>query len=374
MKIVVFGLSISSTWGNGHATLWRALVAALAAEGHTVTFFERDLPFYRPHRDLDRLEPGRLVLYADWDEVRGDAARAVAEADAAIVTSYCPDAVLATALVADSRVPVRAFYDLDSPVTLERLAAGAPVEYVGPDGYRPFDIVLSYAGGPALDALRDTLGARRVAPLYGSVDPARYGPGRHDPAFASDLSYIGTYAADRQDRLEAFFLAPARRMADRKFLIAGAQYPQDFPWGPNIYFVGHLPQAMHRDFYASGRLTLNITRSAMAAAGWCPSGRLFEAAASGAAILSDTWDGLDRFFTPGEEILLAGTTDDACAAVALGDEALARIGAAARERVLAEHTAAHRARELVDALESAGAPVLDAGAAAPVLEAAGGGG
>jgi spore maturation protein CgeB len=353
MRIVVFGLSVSSTWGNGHATLWRALIDALVAEGHRVTFFERDLPFYRPHRDLDRIEGGRLVIYADWGDVAADARHAVAEADAAIVTSYCPDALAATALVADSRVPVKAFYDLDSPVTLDRLAAGEDVAWVGPDGYRPFDVVLSYAGGPALAALRDRLGARRVVPLYGSVDPARYAPGRRDGTLLSEFSYIGTYAADRQDRLARLFLEPARRLRSRRFLIAGAQYPQDFPWAPNIFFVGHLPQSMHPDFYASGRLTLNITRGAMAAVGWCPSGRLFEAAASGAAILSDDWPGLAHFFKPGEEILVADTSTEACAAIESDDAALARLGAAARERALAEHTARHRALELVAALGGA---------------------
>lgn len=364
MRIVVFGLSVSCSWGNGHATLWRALIAELVRAGHRVTFFERDLPYYRPWRDLDRIEGGRLVLYPDWATVRDEARRAVAEADAAIVTSYCPDALAATDLVLASAAPARVFYDLDAPVTLARLAAGEAVEYVGEGGFAGFDLVLSYTGGPALAEISRRLGAARVEPLYGSVDPRRYGPGRVDPGLVADVSYLGTYAADRQDRLEAFFLAPARRRPERRFLIAGAQYPADFPWADNIYFVGHLPQRLHADFFASSRLTLNITRAAMAQAGWCPSGRLFEAAACGAAILSDSWEGLDRFFTPGKELLVARAPDDVLAALALDDAELARIGAAARERVLAEHTAAHRAAELIDALErAASARVLEEGPA-----------
>jgi spore maturation protein CgeB len=354
MKIVIFGLSISCSWGNGHATLWRALCTELIRAGHDIVFFERDLPFYRPHRDLDQLEGGRLLLYSDWRSALAAARCQLAEADAGIITSYCPDALLATDLLLDSVVPVRVFYDLDSPVTLARLAANEPVDYVGPEGYAGFDLVLSYAGGSALEAISRRLGARRVEPLYGSVDPSRHGPGQFNEKLSADLSYLGTYSKDRQDRLDAFLLEPARRLPHLRFLIGGAQYPQDFPWRPNVFFMGHVAQKQHPDFFTSSRLTLNITRAAMAAFGWCPSGRLFEAAACGVPILSDWWPGLDDFFTPGEEILVAHTPDDACAAIATSQAELARIADAARARVLAEHTAAHRARQLVAALESVG--------------------
>jgi spore maturation protein CgeB len=366
MKIVIFGLSISCSWGNGHATLWRGLCSELIRAGHDVVFFERDLDFYRPHRDLTRLEGGHLVLYPDWRSALPHARQQLADADAGIVTSYCPDAIAATDLLLDSSVPARVFYDLDSPVTLARVAAGDRVEYLGPDGYAGFDLVLSYAGGPALDALSQCLGARRVAPLYGSVDPSRSGPGRIDPGLSADLSFLGTYSADRQDRLQTFLLEPARRLPHRRFLIAGAMYPQDFPWCANLYFVGHLPQQQHADFFVSSRITLNITRAAMADAGWCPSGRLFEAAACGVPILSDWWPGLDHFFAPGDEILLARSADDVIDAIETDDAELARVGRAARERVLAEHTAAHRARQLAAALEGvAGTP---AARCEPVLE------
>lgn len=356
MRLVIFGLSVSSSWGNGHAALWRGLIGALLRDGHRVTFFERDVPYYAEHRDLACLpEGGRLVLYPSWAEARPGARRALAEADAGIVTSYCPDALAATALLHEAPALLRCFYDLDTPVTLARLAAGEPVDYVGPRGLSDFDLVLSYTGGAALQALRSVLGARRVAPLYGSVDPEAHRPAPGAPQYAAALSYLGTYAADRQAALERLLLAPARRRPGARFVIGGAQYPTDFPWSDNIHFVRHLPPAEHPAFYGASRLTLNVTRAAMADMGWCPSGRLFEAAACGAAILSDAWEGLDSFFEPGREILVARDTDEALAAIDLPDAPLAALARRARERALAEHTAARRARQLVAAL--AGTPV-----------------
>ncbi|AWN48307.1 glycosyltransferase [Methylobacterium terrae] len=356
MRIVVFGLTISSSWGNGHATLWRGLCRALARRGHSVVFYERDQPFYAPHRDLTEIPSGRLVLYADWDEVRAHAARDVAEADAAFVTSYCPDARAATDLVLGGP-GLGVFYDLDTPVTLDRLRRGEAVDYVGPDGYRGFDLVLSYTGGPALAALRDDLGAARVAPLYGHVDPEVHRPAPAQAHDAADLSYLGTYAADRQAKVVSCLVEPARRRPDRRFLIGGAQYPQDFPWTDNIFFVRHLGPREHPAFYASSRLTLNVTRAAMAAMGWCPSGRLFEASACGAAVLSDAFDGLDAFYRPGEEILIAETSEAVLAALDRSDAALRRIAEAGRARTLRDHTSDRRAAELEALLESARIPV-----------------
>jgi spore maturation protein CgeB len=354
MNLVIFGLSVSSSWGNGHAALWRGLIRALLAQGNRVTFFERDVPYYAENRDLTALpEGGTLVLYPDWHQALPVIRRALAGADVGIVTSYCPDALAATALLRDSRVPVGCFYDLDTPVTLARLDAGEDVPYIGPDGLAPFDLVLSYTGGPALDALTTRLGARRVAPLYGSVDPDLHRPAAPLPDYAGLLSYIGTYAPDRQSILERLFVEPARRRPNDRFVIAGAQYPDAFPWTPNTWFVRHLPPPEHPAFYSSSRLTLNVTRDAMARMGWCPSGRLFEAAACGVPILSDEWPGLDHFFQPGTEILTADTTERAMQALALPPCDLAAIASRARERTLDEHTAASRAAELVAALESA---------------------
>jgi spore maturation protein CgeB len=350
VKLVIFGLTISSSWGNGHATLWRGLCRALAERGHDVTFFERDVPYYAAHRDMREPVGCRLRLYADWADVSAEAARAASAADVAIVTSYCPDGVPASSTVLDSTAACRVFYDLDTPVTLLRLQQGEEVPYLPPRGLSDFDLVLSYTGGRALTELATRLGARRVAPLYGSVDPDTHRPMQASEALRNDLSYLGTYAADRQQRLEQLFIEPARQRPHRKFVIGGSQYPDDFPWTGNIYYVRHMAPPAHAEFYCSSALTLNITRGAMAAMGYCPSGRLFEAAACGTAVISDDWEGLDHFFTPGSQILIARNTDEALQALDVPRDRLAQIATAARDRTLSEHTAACRARDLENIL------------------------
>jgi len=358
MKLVIFGLSISSSWGNGHATLWRGLVRALGRRGWTVVFFERDLPYYAGARDLYEIEDGELILYSDWEEAVPAARAHLADADVALVTSYCPDGIAASDLVLSSPRPLHLFYDLDTPVTLSVLERGEATSYIGPRGLSDFDLVLSYTGGEALDALKSRLGARMVAPLYGHVDPCVHRPTAPAQQYAADLSYIGTYAEDRQAGVEAFLLEPARKRPNLRFVIAGAQYPQDFPWGENIFFVRHLPPEEHPAFYSSSRLTLNVTRRAMAKMGWCPSGRLFEAAACGVPIVSDWWPGLDTFFEPGREVLVAVDSEDVTDALDLSDAELRRIADAARDRVLSCHTSEHRAAEfeaIVDDLKSVAA-------------------
>lgn len=351
MKLVIFGLTVSSSWGNGHATLWRGLCRALGGMGHRVVFFERDVPWYAAHRDLNAVPGAALVLYADWESVRGRARAELADADAGMTTSYCPDALAAAALMLEDGRVLPVFYDLDTPVTLARLAEGEAVPWLSPSrGLADFGLVLSYTGGPALTALGARLGARRVVPLYGHADPELYRPVPPVARYRADLSYLGTYAADRQRRLEALFVAPAARRPECRFVLGGAQYPADFPWTANIHFVRHLPPGEHPQFHSSARLSLNVTRRDMGAMGWCPSGRLFEAAACGAAILSDDWPGLDEFFEPGREILVARGTGDALAALDRDDRELARIAAAGRQRVLDGHTSRHRAAALVAAL------------------------
>ena len=353
MNIVIFGLTISSSWGNGHATLWRGLCKALAGDRHRVVFFERDVPYYAGARDMHELAGGKLVLYSDWADIRAQARREVQAADVAIVTSYCPDALDAAELIGTEAAGLSVFYDLDTPVTLARLSIGSQVPYIGPRGLADFDLVLSYTGGAALNELCSRLGARNVAPLYGHVDPEVHQPVSPQMHYRSDLSYLGTYSADRQSGLEAFLIRPAEQRPERRFLIGGAQYPQEFPWSSNIYFVRHLPPSEHAAFFSSSRLTLNVTREPMARMGWCPSGRLFEAAACGTPVLTDYWDGLDDFFTPGADILVARDASGALDALDLSDAELARIGRAARERTLDEHTSERRARDLVGILETA---------------------
>ena len=347
LHFAIFGLTISSSWGNGHATLWRSLVKAMLQRGHRVTFFEHDVPYYASERDLDTLPTGgELRLYHDLASIERDAQRILDTADVAICTSFCPDGPAACEWILRSQARIKAFYDLDTPVTLDALETGSEVAYLPAEGLGAFDLVLSYTGGLALEELRSRLGAKFVAPLYGSVDPESHRPVASLEEYRADLSYLGTYAADRQERLARLFLEPAARMPDAAFLIGGAQYPESFPWAANIAFKRHVPPPRHPAFFCSSRATLNITRAAMARYGFCPSGRLFEAAACGVPLLSDSWEGLDSFFEPGRELVEVSTADDVVQALSLSDAELRTIAAAARERTLTEHTGNCRVQEL----------------------------
>src|SRR3954470_18344581 len=324
MKLVIFGLAMSSSWGNGHATLWRGFAAALIRRGHDFVFFEKDVPYYATHRDYTSIPGGELILYRDWSDALPAARKHLEDADAGMITSYCPDGIAATELLLDCGSGLKTFYDLDTPVTLAELNAGRATSYIGPRGLQDFDLVLSYTGGVALQHLKEKLGAPCVAPLYGSVDPEVHCRVPASDVYRADLSYLGTYAEDRQGMLNTMFIETARRLPNQRFLIGGSQYPPHFPWTDNIFFVQHLPPPEHPAFYCSSRLTLNVTRRAMAEMGYCPSGRLFEAAACGTPILSDWWEGLDQFFESGREILLARTTDEAVAALEMSPEEITR--------------------------------------------------
>jgi len=349
MHIVIFGLTVSSSWGNGHATLWRALLKALAKRGHTATFYEHHVSYYADNRDNWAPPEGvRVRFYSSLDEIRDEATRELNSADVGMFTSYCPDGPQAAELILDSRAEIKSFYDLDTPVTLTALHSGESVGYLPPNGLGDFDLVLSYTGGRALDELQSRLGARLVAPLYGSVDPEAHFPVPPLDQYRGILSYLGTFAADRQRALETLFLEPARLLANETFQLAGAQYPDSFSSLPNVEFVPHLAPQLHPAFFCSSRATLNITRSVMAQYGYCPSGRLFEAAACGVPIVSDGWEGLEIFLRPGEEILRVDTAEDVIEALSLPETDLRRIANAAREHTLANHTAERRVMDLED--------------------------
>ena len=353
MRFIIFGLTVSSSWGNGHATLWRSLLKAMAARGHSAVFYEKDVSYYATTRDGWVSPEGvELRLYRSLDEVGGEASREMATADVALSTSYCPEGGRAAEMIWESNAEIKAFYDLDTPVTLRALSEGERVEYLPEEGLRAFDVVLSFTGGRALEELQTRLGARRVAPLYGSFDPETHHAVAPVEAFRGALSYLGTYAADRQAKLEELFIEPAKRMPDQRFLIAGAQYPVNFPWQQNIAFLRHLEPSQHPALLCSSRATLNVTRGSMAEYGYCPSGRLFEAAACRAPILSDWWEGLDAFFTPGREIIRVANAADVIAALSLSDKELRAVGQAAGERAFSSHTAAHRVLELEAACEA----------------------
>jgi spore maturation protein CgeB len=346
MKLVILGLSITSSWGNGHATTYRGLVRELCARGHSVLFLERDVPWYAANRDLPAPPFGRTELYADRDDLSRRFTDAVRDADFTLVGSYVPEGVPVGewALRTAAHGPV-GFYDIDTPVTLAKLARG-DFEYLSPDLIRQYAVYLSFTGGPTLARLQNEWGSPCALPLYCSFDPALYYPDA-DAAPLYDLGYMGTYSADRQPPLETLLLEPARRLPARRFAIAGPQYPPDILWPLNVTRIEHLPPAEHRAFYTAQRFTLNITRADMRAAGWSPSVRLFEAAACATPIISDAWDGLDAFFTPGREILVARDSDEATRfLIEIGEKQRRAMGEAGRQRVLHAHTAAHRAAEL----------------------------
>src|SRR5215218_5955445 len=211
MKLVFFGLTISSSWGNGHATLLRGLFKALTARGHRIAFFERDVPYYAAHRDLIEMPGVGLYLYNEWSAIAAKARDVLAESDVAVVTSYCPDGIAATELVVSSNINLSVFYDLDTPVTLEALQNGEQLAYIGPRKLADFDLVLSYTGGAALMALQDKLGARRVVPLFGSVDPYGHHRARGCAGDGADDCYVGTDDADRQHVLDELFIQVARQ-------------------------------------------------------------------------------------------------------------------------------------------------------------------
>lgn len=353
MRFVIFGLTVTSSWGNGHATLWRGLLKAMARRGHSAIFYEKNVSWYADTRDAWTPPRGVDVrLYDSLPRVMADARKELDAADVAICTSYCPDGPHVSRAILDSRAAIRSFYDLDTPVTLTALRSDVRVLYLPTEGLSAFDLVLSYTGGRALNELQTRLGARRVAALYGSVDPETHSPVAPMREFRGELCYLGTYAADRQSALEELFVKPASRLRYSRFVIGGAQYPRSFPWRDNMYFVRHLAPSLHSAFFCSSRATLNITRASMAAYGYCPSGRLFEAAACGAPILSDGWEGLETFFAPGKEILCVDTAEDVMRILAASDADLHAVSRAARERTLEEHTAARRIAELERICES----------------------
>ena len=344
LDVVLLGLSITSSWGNGHATTYRALVRALQERGHRVLFLERDVPWYASNRDLPSPPYGRTVLYGGLEELRERHGAAIRAADLVVVGSYVPEGIAAGRLVQELARGVTAFYDIDTPVMLAAMARGA-CEYLAAELVPGYDVYLSFTGGPTLARIERELGAPSARALYCSADPDVHRP---DPRPARlDLGYVGTYSLDRQPALERLLLEPARRRPAMRFTVAGPQYPGEIAWPANVERIEHLPPGEHAGFYAAQRFTLNVTRAEMIKAGYSPSVRLFEAAACGTPVVSDVWAGIETIFAPGEEILLARTAEEALAVLeAMPEETRRAVAERARQRVLAEHTPAHRARTI----------------------------
>lgn len=346
MKIVVLGLTITSAWGNGHATTYRSLLRALARRGHVIEFIEKDLEWYRNNRDLPHPNFCKVLLYEDWAQDSPSLLRRCSEADAIVVGSYFPDAIQASEQLFAAGFGPLLFYDIDTPITIGHLLKDGICPYLASWLIPHYDAYLSFTGGPLLQQLEEYFRARYAVPLYCSVDPDLHHPVPPREIYRSALSYLGTYARDRQEKLMELLNAPAEHLPDSSFVVAGAMYPPETPWAPNVRALTHVSPPDHPAFYCSSRFTLNLTRSDMIAVGYSPSVRLFEASACGAAILSDSWAGLDEFLRPGEELLVPSSTDDVVDILKhCSDEERCRIGSRARARILAEHTAEHRAQE-----------------------------
>jgi spore maturation protein CgeB len=353
VKLTIFGLALSSSWGNGHATPYRALLRGLQRLGHQCVFYEKDVEYYYWRRDFASCDYCELVLYPEWQAVRARALADAARSDVVIVGSYCPEGARIGEEVLGLPGPLHVFYDLDTPVTLENLQ-GRGVEYLAAGQIPDYDLYLSFTGGEILRELETAWGARRARPLYGCVDPEVYARVPPRPEYQCRLSYMGTHSPDREHKLQRLFLEPARQLPKERFLLAGSLYPREWSWPPNVARFDHVAPGDHPALYSSSRATLNITRDGMARAGYCPSGRFFEAAACGTPILSDWWEGLDEFFGP-EEIAVVRNETDVLAVLSWDDAELARMAARARQRTLDEHTGEHRARQLILHLEEAAA-------------------
>jgi spore maturation protein CgeB len=344
LDIVIFGLAITSSWGNGHAVTYRALAKALSARGHSVTFLERDAPWYREHRDLENPDYCRVELYREIKEVRARFSAMVSNADLVIMGSYVADGVALADWITTRARGVTAFYDIDTPVTLAALESGR-ADYISAALIPRFDLYLSFTGGPVLNLIEDRYGSPRARALYCAANIDLHV--LREPQIKWALGYLGTYSKDRQPALERLLIEPARRLPSEQFIVAGAQFPHNIEWPSNVARTDHLPPSEHAAFYRGQRFTLNVTRADMVAAGFSPSVRLFEAASCGVPIISDRWPGLDSIFTPGEEIIVVDWSHQVIQILQeVPEERRLSIAAAARRRLLLSHTPDHRATQL----------------------------
>ena len=342
--IVILGLSVTSSWGNGHATTYRSLIRGLAARGHRVLFLERNAPWYAGNRDEPNPTGARTEIYESFEDLPARFEREVSQAGLVIVGSFVPEGSRVSDWVISVSEGTTAFYDIDTPVTLAKLAEGSR-EYITPELVRRFHLYLSFTGGPVLRFLENRYGSPMARALYCSVNPDLYQPVERPHRW--DLGYLGTYSDDRQPALDELLLEAARRWKHGRFAVAGPMYPESIRWPANVERTIHLSPREHPEFYGSQRFTLNITREAMKLAGYSPSVRLFEAGACRAPIISDWWEGLDTILEPGREILITSETEDTLRILTdLPDDRRRAIGEAARRRMLAEHTPLQRAIQL----------------------------
>jgi spore maturation protein CgeB len=352
MRVSFFGSSLVSAYWNGAATYYRGIIRAMAERGHRVTFYEPDAYDRQKHRDIEDPEWAEVVVYSpEGREVYDLLARA---RDADLIVKASGVGVLDELLEAEVLNLKRpgnivAFWDVDAPATLDRVKADRddPFGSLIPR----YDIVLTYGGGaPVVDAY-ETLGAKQCVPIYNALDPTTHHPVAPDPKFACDLAFLGNRLPDREARVEEFFLDVAAKLPDRSFILGGNGW-HDKLVPPNVKVAGHVYTARHNAFNCTPRAVLNVSRESMARYGFSPATRVFEAAGAGACMITDYWDGIEFFFEPNREILVARDGEEVAQIVGGLDDARAKeIGQAALKHVLAEHTYAHRAKQLDEVLE-----------------------
>ena len=367
MNVCFFGSSLVSAYWNGAATYYRGIIRAMHRMGHRITFYEPDAYDRQRHRDIDDPDYARVVVYDPEDRNAVD--NALAEAEGADLVVKCSgvgvlDAELEAAIAGmtgDGRLT--AFWDVDAPATLDRVQ-GDPA-----DPFREhiprYSLILTYGGGqPVIDPY-EALGARRCVPIYNALDPDTHHPprwsegdgnGRGDGRaaeagrFACDLAFLGNRLPDREARVEEFFFQPASSLPGKDFILGGSGWG-DRPLPGNVRHVGHVYTADHNAFNAGPMAVLNISRESMARYGFSPATRVFEAAGAGACLITDAWEGIDEFFEPGEEILVAGDGEEVAELLRnLTADRAEQIGTAALRRALRDHTYARRAERLEQVL------------------------
>lgn len=344
MKIAFYGSSLLSCYWNGAATYYRGLLKALADIGHEITFYEPDVLDRGKHRDIDPPSWCRVVVYDGTVEASRAIARHAADADVVIKASGVgfDDDGLLDALLANARDDaLKIFWDVDAPATLAAMMndPGLPLRRALPR----LDAVFTYGGGdPVVNAYRK-LGAPDCIPVYNALDPETHHPVPTDQRFTADLGFLGNYLPDRAARMEEFFVAPATRLGSRRFIVGGAGW-HEVSLPPNIRAVGHVPSSDHNAFNVTPTAVLNVARDSMAANGFSPATRVFEAAGAGACLITDAWNGIELFLQPDDEVLVARDGQDVAEIVATLSPHRARaIGKAAFRRVAREHTYERRA-------------------------------
>jgi len=350
VKIAFYGSSLLSAYWNGAATYYRGMLGELARRGYAVAFYEPDAFDRQAHRDIDPPDWAEVVVYPATEQAARTVVARAAEADVVVKASgvgVFDDLLLEGVMAAARPHAVRIFWDVDAPATLAELAAGreAALSRTLPQ----LDLVLTYGGGPPVVRAYEAFGARLCRPIYNALDPSSHHPVAPERRFAADLNFLANRLPDREARVERFFLDPAARLPERRFLLGGNGW-DDKPMPPNVRRLGHLGTGEHNAFNGSGLAVLNVARDSMADVGFSPATRVFEAAGAGACLITDAWEGVELFLQPGEEVLVARDGQDVAEHLEqLTPDRARAIGEAARQRILGEHTYSRRAAE-ADAL------------------------